>query len=73
VIKTLITGDTVESWELPLNAVSGALFALENGTEVRSRRILWGNVSRGVLDVSGSALCVEWSSLRQPYDDLGYP
>lgn len=70
-VKTLISGDIIESWELPYNAVYEALFGARNGAEVRSCRILWGEVSRSVLDVSGSSLSVEWSSIRKPYDDLG--
>ena len=57
----------------PLEAVSEALFGAGNGDDVKSLVVLWGEVSRGVLDISGSAMCVEWSSLRKPYpnEDLG--
>lgn len=70
-IKTLAGGDSIESWESPNNAVSEALFGARNGLEVRSCRILWGEVSRGVLDVSGSSLAVEWSTISHFGYNLG--
>lgn len=70
-VRTLAGGDVTEEWLIPAQAVMEALFSSLCGAEVISSHIVWGAVSKGNLDASGSALCVEWNSIRDKYD-LGY-
>ena len=71
-VRTLWNGDVTEEWLLPLNAISEQLFGSVNGSEVRSSHISLGEVSLGTSDISGSGMCVEWSSIRHLGNNFGY-
>jgi hypothetical protein len=71
-IRTLFTGETVEEWLSPMLAVWEALYSPLNGSEVASARVIWGGVSSGTVDTSGSALVAEIGRLvgiREGYDN----
>lgn len=71
IVRTLANGDTLEEWLVPLNAISEAMFGSLNGREVVSSRVVLGDVSVGTSGISGSAMCVEWSTVRHLGYDLG--
>lgn len=68
--RTLRTGDSTSAWLTPLMALD-SLFSDLNGAEVVSSHIEWGSVSSSTMDVSGSAMCVEWSTIRHLGNNLG--
>lgn len=66
--RTLRSGDTTEEWLTYPVALWEALYSPLLGAEVVSARVLSDGVSEGTVGVSGSSLCVEWSSIRNRND-----